>query len=444
MQAIKNHYKNLIIGFGKGGKTLAGWLSSMGEEVAIIEKSKAMYGGTCINVACIPTKSLIINGEKGYPYPEALQIKNDLTTRLREKNYYKIADLEHATVIDGTASFVSANEIKVSTGQGEKVISADRIFINTGSKPRILDIEGAQGSRIYNSTSMMELSGKPRRLAIVGGGFVGLEFADMFLKFGSEVTLLDRSETFLPKEDRDMAEAIRDLLINKGLNLVSGVTVDKFRESEAGVEVHYKRSGHQTLVADAVLLATGRTPETASLNLEAAGIQTDEQGFIQVNDRLQTTAENIWAIGDVNGGPQFTYISLDDFRIIKNQIIGGNYDSIKKRKAFATTVFTTPPYARIGLNESEAKEQGRDCFARTLSAADIPKAGILQQKEGLLKAVIEKGSGQILGCMLLCAEAHELINMVQIAMNAGLPYEVLRDCIYTHPSMAEAFNDLFG
>ena len=444
MEAIKSHYKNLIIGFGKGGKTLACWLSSIGEEVALVEKSKEMYGGTCINVACIPTKSLIINAEKGHPYPEAHQIKDDLTGKLREKNYRKIAGLEHATVIDGTASFLSASEIKLSTEQGEKVISADRIFINTGTKPRIPDIEGAEGSRIYNSTTLMELEGKPKRLAIVGGGFVGLEFADMFLKFGSEVMLLDRSETFLPKEDRDMAEAIRDLLVGKGLNLISGVTVDKFVESEAAVELHYNRSVDQSLVADAVLLATGRTPETALLNLEAAGIQTDDQGFIQVDERLQTTAENIWAIGDVNGGPQFTYISLDDFRIIKNQIIGGNYDSTKKRKFFATTVFTTPPYARIGLNEKEAKEQGRNYFVRTLSAADIPKAGILQQKEGLLKAVIEKGSGQILGCMLLCAGAHELINMVQIAMNAGLPYEVLRDSIYTHPSMAEAFNDLFG
>ena len=444
MEAIKNHYKNLIIGFGKGGKTLAGWLSSIGEEVALVEKSKEMYGGTCINVACIPTKSLIINAEKGYPYPEAHQIKDDLTGKLREKNYSKIAGLEHATVIDGTASFLSATEIELSTEQGERVISADRIFINTGTKPRIPDIEGAQGKRIYNSTTLMELEEKPGRLAIVGGGFVGLEFADMFLKFGSEVTLLNRSETFLPKEDRDMAEAIRDLLVHKGLNLISGVTVEKFVDLEAGVEIHYYPSGHQTLVVDAVLLATGRTPETALLNLEAAGIKRDDQGFIQVNDRLQTTANNIWAIGDVNGGPQFTYISLDDFRIIKNQIIGGNYDSTKKRKAFATTVFTTPPYARIGLNEKEAKEQGRDYFVRTLSAADIPKAGILQQKEGLLKAVIEKGSGQILGCMLLCAEAHELINMVQIAMNADIPYEVLRDSIYTHPSMAEAFNDLFG
>ena len=443
MEAVKNHYKNLIIGFGKGGKTLAAWLSSIDEEVAVVEKSKQMYGGTCINVACIPTKSLIINAEKGLPYPEAQDIKGDLTQKLREKNYQKIADLKNAVVIDGTASFVSSNSIKVSNEQGEQVISADRIFINTGTKPRLPEIEGAQGKRIYSSTTLMELEEKPDSLAIIGGGFVGLEFADMFLKFGSEVTLFDSAETFLPKEDRDMAEAIRELLVKKGFTLISGVAVDKLLESEEGLEVHYDGSGGKTLV-DAVLLATGRSPETKLLHLEAAGIQTDDRGFIQVNDQLRTSAENVWAIGDVNGGPQFTYISLDDFRIIKNQISGGNYDSTKKRKAFATTLFTTPPYARVGLNEREAKEQGLDYFVRTLSAANIPKAAILQQKEGLLKAVIEKGSGRILGCMLLCAEAHELINIVQIAMNAGISYEVLRDNIYTHPSMAESFNDLFA
>ena len=190
-----------------------------------------------------------------------------------------------------------------------------------------------------------------------------------------------------------MAEAIRDLPVKKSLTLISGVTV-------------------------------GNPSERSVADL--------------------SRTEKVWAIGDVNGGPQFTYISLDDFRIIKNQIAGGNYNSTKKRKVFATTLFTTPPYARVGLNEQEAKEEGLDYSVRTLSAADIPKAAVLQQKQGLLKAVIEKGSGQILGCMLLCAEAHELINMVQIAMNAGISYEVLRDNIYTHPSMAESFNDLFA
>jgi pyruvate/2-oxoglutarate dehydrogenase complex dihydrolipoamide dehydrogenase (E3) component len=444
MESIKDHYKNLIIGFGKGGKTLAGWLASSGEEVALIEKSKQMYGGTCINVACIPTKSLIVNAEKGIPYAAAHDIKEALTGKLREKNYDKIAGAKTATVIDGTASFLSAHQIKVSTGQGEHTITADRIFINTGTKPFVPKIEGAGGKRVYNSSTLMELEEKPARLAIIGGGFVGLEFADMFLKFGSEVTLFDRSEIFLPKEDRDMAETLRELLVNKGLRLVAGVSVSKLVHSEEGVEVHHGLSGGKKQWFDAVLLATGRSPETKLLGLEAAGIKTDDRGFIQVDDRLQTSAKNVWAIGDVNGGPQFTYISLDDFRIIKNQISGGDYDSVAKRKAFATTVFTTPPYARIGLSEQEAKEQGLDYFVRSLSAANIPKAAILGQKEGLLKAVIEKDSGKILGCMLLCAEAHELINIVQIAINAGLTYETLRDNIYTHPSMAEGFNDLFG
>ena len=441
---MKTHYKHLIIGFGKGGKTLAGWLASMGEEVALIEKSKKMYGGTCINVACIPTKSLIVHAEKGLPYPQARQIKDSLTGKLRDKNYQKVASLEHATVIDGTATFISPHSIKVTTDAGEQVITADRIFINTGTKPRVPDIEGAQGKRIYNSSTLMVLEEKPKKLAIVGGSFVGLEFADMFLKFGSEVTLFNRSDSFLPEEDRDIAEALLALLINKGLHYLSGAKVDRLVEGEGGVEVYYGGSGKTIPSFDAVLLATGRSPETGLLDLAAAGIKTDERGFIQVDDQLRTTAEHVWAIGDVNGGPQFTYISLDDFRIIKNQLSGGGYESVTQRKAYASTLFTTPPYARVGINEQEAKAQGLDFLVRKLSAAHIPKAAILGQQEGLLKAVIEKGSGKILGCMLLCAEAHELINIIQIAMNAGISYEVLGDNIYTHPSMAESLNDLFG
>lgn len=443
METIKDHYKNLIIGFGKGGKTLAGWLAARNEEVALIEKSRKMYGGTCINVACIPTKSLIINAEKGVPYGKAHAVKDALTEKLRKKNYDKINTSNLAVVIDGTASFLSPNRVKVLMEEGEKTITADRIFINTGTQPFIPEIEGIHGKNIYDSTGLMELDEKPRSLAIIGGGFVGLEFADMFLKFGSEVTLFDPSDTFLPREDPDVAASIYKVLTEKGLKAVLGVEVGRLSQSGSGVEVQYN-NGNDKLITSTVLVATGRAPVTSMLNLEAAGIETDERGFIKVNDQLQTTANNVWAIGDVNGGPQFTYISLDDFRIIKNQLSEGGYNYTNMRKPFATTVFVTPPYARVGINEKEAREQGINYSVRTLSADNIPKAAILQQKEGLLKAIVAEDTGKILGCMLHCAEAHELINIVQIAMNNGIDYKHLRDNIYTHPSMAESFNDLFS
>lgn len=445
MQSIKDHYSNLIIGFGKGGKTLAAWLSAQGEEVAIVEKSKKMYGGTCINIACIPTKSLITNAEKGIPYSEAHQIKDKLTAELRQKNYNKIAHAKNADVIDGEASFVSPGSVKITTEDGEKIISAGRIFINTGAKPFLPPIKGVNEKNIYTSTTLMELEEKPQHLLIVGGGFVGLEFADMFLKFGSKVTVLDNMPVLLPREDRDMAGEILKVLTQKGLQLISEATVNQFSTKDNSVQVNYKKGNDEfAITTDAVLMATGRIPDTQSLNLQAAGIKTNERGFIMVNDKLQTTAKNVWAIGDVNAGPQFTYISLDDFRIIKNQLSGKTYTSVTQRKPFPTTVFTSPPYARTGINETEAKAKNIRYKVNTWPAAAVPKANILQQNEGLMKVIVEEGTDKILGCMLFCAEAHELINIVQIAINAGLTYDKLRDNIYTHPSMAESFNDLFS
>ena len=404
-----------------------------------------MYGGTCINVACIPTKSLITQAEKGVSYPTAHQVKDELTSALRKKNYDKLSGLDNVTIIDGEASFVSENEIRVKRANDELLLQGERIFINTGTAPFMPDVKGIDGKNIYNSTTFMELNEIPEKVAIVGGGFIGLEFASMLLNFGSRVTLLDRSEIFLPKEDRDMADAISQSLTARGLKIMQGTEVAEFVQNDNGVELRCKtRNSLHTISAGAVLVATGRVPQTQKLNAEAAGIAIDKRGYIEVNDKLQTSAKNVWAIGDVHGGAQFTYISLDDFRIIKNQLDGGNYNLLKKRKSFPTSVFLTPPYARIGINETEAREQGIAYKLFTLPTSAIPKAAVLGNKEGLLKALVDKENGKVLGCMLLCNEAHELINIVKIAMDGGLSYEILRDAVYTHPTMAESFNELFS
>ncbi|RBL92678.1 FAD-dependent oxidoreductase [Chitinophaga flava] len=442
---IKHHYKNLIIGFGKGGKTLAAYFASQQEEVAIIEKSNRMYGGTCINIGCIPSKSLITNADAGTPYKTSHEIKENLVTDLRKKNYKKLADTHYATIIDGEASFISPKKVKVQMAQQEVILTADRIFINTGASPSIPDIKGIDGKNIYNSTTLMDIRERPEHLTIIGGGFIGLEFADMFLKFGSKVTLLESAAVFLPHEDRDVADAIHGHLVKNGLQLIAEATVVQFDTQTNQTIVTYKKDHlEESFPTDAVLIATGRTPETKGLNLEAAGIATDERGYIKVNDRLQTTAENIWALGDVNGSPQFTYISLDDFRIIKNQLSAGPYNSTDKRLLYPTAVFLSLPYARIGLNEKTATEKGLHFKTFRIKAAGIPKAAILQQKDGILKAIVDIPTGKILGCTLFCAEAHELINIVQLAINNALSYKTLRDNIYTHPSMAESFNDLFS
>ena len=447
MKELKQHYKNLIIGFGKGGKTLAAYLAKHGQEVALIERSDTMYGGTCINVACIPTKSLITNAEKHLPYPEAFQIKNDLISFLRKKNYDNLEDQSLVTVITGNASFVSSYEVRITISGKQIIVHADRIFINTGTEPFIPDIRGINTSkRIFTSATLIEQPHRPKSLIIIGGGFIGLEFADMYAKFGSEVTLLDHGKIFLPKEDRDIADEIFKVMTEKKVTIITEASVEGVIDTENGVIVHF-RNKDGALVAlegSVALVATGRRPNVDRLNLKAAGIEMDRRGFVKVNDKLQTNVKNIWAIGDINGGPQFTYISLDDFRIIRDQLFGGDYTSVTKRKAVATSVFITPPLAHIGLREKEAIEMGYKVKVAMLPASAIPRARILNDTRGVLKSVIDIETNKILGCTLFCVESSEMINIIQIAMNADLDYYELRDAIFTHPSMTEAFNDLYA
>jgi probable pyridine nucleotide-disulfide oxidoreductase len=449
-KTIKDHYENLIIGFGKGGKTLAAWLANHGSDVAIIEQSDKMYGGACINVACIPTKSLIENAGKKMPYQEAFDVKNELTSFLRKVNYDKIENLPSAIVITGKASFISPDEVKVilsDTGE-EKKIKADKIFINTGSQPYIPPIEGIKTSnKVFTSITLMEQSALVKKLAIIGGGFVALEFADMYAEFAAEVTVLDRSETFLPKEDRDVADEVYKILTAKKINILTGISVEKIEDIDKDkVSIQYKNKDgfEERLEASAILVATGRRPTLEGLNIAAAGIKTNKKGYVEVDEFLKTNVGNIWAIGDINGGPQFTYISLDDFRLIRDQLSGGNYTSLKQRKQVASSVFINPQLAHIGLREKEAIEKGYDFKIVKLPAASIPRARINGNTIGFLKTIVDKKTNKILGCTLICDDANEMINTIQMAMNAGLDYQVIRDTIFTHPSMTEAFNDLYS
>src|SRR5687768_15446677 len=278
MKELKKHYKNLVIGFGKGGKTLAAYLAKEAQDVAVIEKSEKMYGGTCINVACIPTKSLITNAEKNVPYHDAIEIKNDLTSFLRKKNYDNLDNLPSVSIITGTARFISEREVGIllhATNQ-EVRVSADRIFINTGTVPFIPDIPGINTSRsVFTSTTLMEQASLPERLIIIGGGFIGLEFADMYAKFGSKVTLLDGGKTFLPREDPDISQAIFKAMTAKGIDIVTGALVEHVRDSSNGVIVHFRNPGGtlNEIEGSAVLVATGRKPDVEALQVNAAGIK---------------------------------------------------------------------------------------------------------------------------------------------------------------------------
>jgi len=450
MKTIKSHYEYLVIGFGKGGKTLAAYLAKHDKEVALIEQSDEMYGGGCINIACIPTKSLISSAEHNLPYEKAFLQKNEVTSFLRKKNFDNLDNLPLATVITGKASFISPHEVSVKLLADDKeiIIVATNIFINTGSQPFVPAIEGIQSSKkIFTSASLMKQSVLLKKLVIIGAGFIGLEFADMYAKFDAEVTLLDSADTFLHEEDKDIADEILKVLTAKKINIINGVSAQKITDnSNNTVSIQYKnKDGNiNELDAAAVLVATGRKPLTEGLNLAAAGVQTDKRGYVQVDDFLKTNVSNIWAVGDINGGPQFTYISLDDFRIIRDQLFGGDYTSVTKRKLFANSVFSTPQLAHNGMREKEAIEKGYTIKVAKLSAAAIPRARILNNTNGLLKTVVDINSDKILGCTLFCIDANEMINTIQMAMNSGLDYKVVRDTIYTHPSMTEALNDLYS
>ena len=457
MMENRTKYDAVIIGFGKGGKTMAGALGAAGKKVALIEKSDRMYGGTCINVGCIPTKSLVYRAglaaakggsfeEKAAAYKAAMEQKEDLTARLRGKNYQKLDSNPNITVIDGTASFQSPHVVEVEKDGRTFQVEGEQIFINTGSSAFIPPIEGLKGNPyVYTSEGLLNLTELPSRLVIIGGGYIGVEFSSIYASFGSKVTILQDGDIFLPREDEEIAGAVRESLESRGIRVMTGVKV-KALEQAGGKALVAVDNGKevQKLEAEAVLVATGRRPNTAGLNLEAAGVEIGPRGGIVTDDSLTTTAPHIYAMGDVRGGLQFTYISLDDFRIVKSKVLGDGSYTLKERGAVPYSVFLIPPFSRVGLSEKEAVEKGYKVKVARLAAAAIPKAQVLEQPAGLLKAVIDEETGLILGAHLFCQESYEMINMIKLAMDAKVPYQVLGDTIYTHPTMSEAFNHLFA
>ena len=451
-------YDAIIIGFGKGGKTLAGFLAGKGQNVALIEKSDKMYGGTCINIGCIPSKKLVnstkVLKDKGLSsfedrkkfYTESIDNKNTLIGALRGKNYEMLATKDNITVYDGVGSFVSKNIVNIENNGHNEQIEGEKIFINTGSTTIIPNIKGLKESRyVYTSTSIMELKELPKKLAVIGAGYIGLEFASMYSEFGSEVTVIDTAEKLLPKEDEEIAQRVKTILEAKGIKFLLKSKIDEVsdRDNRGYIKV-LGEEGAAEIEADAILVAIGRKPNTEGLNLEAAGVRTDERGAVIVDDKLKTTTDNIWAMGDVKGGLQFTYISLDDFRIIRDNVYGNGNRTVNDRNVIPYSVFINPPLSRVGMTESEAVAKGYEVKTGKIEAMAIPKAKIEGVTDGLLKTVIDAKTDKILGCTLLCNTSHEMINVVAAAMKAEQKYTFLKDMIFTHPTMSEALNDLFG
>ncbi len=451
----KQHYDAIVIGFGKGGKTLAGVLGNAGKRTALIEKSSEMYGGTCINVGCIPTKFLAqkakqakqakIFTEKKALYKQAVEQELALTSKLRMQNLHKAENTPCVTVITGAAKLLSDTEVEVKTAEHTERFSGHQIFINTGSLPHLPPIQGLKECPYaITSENMLKRLDLPEHLVIIGGGYIGVEFASIYTDFGSKVTLMQNDRTFLPQEDSDIANAVYETLTGKGVDLIPNAEIKRVFDQDGKAGISFTQNGRTaTVTADVILVATGRKPNTKGLGLENIGVRLNEKGGIAVNEHLQSTVPNIYAMGDVTGGPQFTYISLDDFRIVRSAVLGDGRYTLHDRGAIPYSVFTNPPFSRVGMREHEAQQLGYRVKVFTLPAATIPQTQILGQPAGLLKAIVDEKTGLILGAHLFCENSHEIIHIIKLAIDAKIPYTTLKDTIFTHPTVSEAFNLLF-
>ncbi|VWL85094.1 FAD-dependent oxidoreductase [Oceanivirga miroungae] len=434
-------YDKIIIGFGKGGKTFAGFAGKKGEKVALIEMSDKMYGGTCINVACIPTKKLI-NNMRIKSYINAITEKNELISNLRQKNYNKISNL--VDIIDAKASFVDKNHILLEYTNGEtETIFGDTIIINTGATPIIPPIKGLKESKFMEtSESIMAKETLPKNLVVIGAGYIGLEFSNMYKEFGTEnVTVIERSDSILKREDSEIAARVLEDLKEKNIEFKFETSIEKIEDEKDYALITL--SNGEVIKSDAILVVIGRRANTDLLKLENAGVETRENRSIIVNDTLQTNVENIYALGDVRGGLQFTYISMDDFRILKDNLYGSKTRRLSDRKNVPTSLFINPPLSSVGINEDEAKRLGLNYKVFKVEAATLPQAHVLNNKKGLMKAIVDADTDMILGATLYIVNSYEIINTISIAMDNKISYTYLRDKIFNHPTISETLNDLF-
>ena len=455
------HYDAVVIGSGQGGNPLAGALAGAGRKTAVIEREHV--GGTCINEGCTPTKTMIAsakvayldrrsadygvrNGPVNVDMVEVRRRKRAIVDTFRGGSEQRLEDAENLQLIRGEARFTGPKELEVRLDRGEAVrISAENVFINVGARPGSVPVDGLDAVPTLDSTKIMELDEVPEHLLVLGGGYVGIEFAQMFRRFGSEVTVVQRGPQLLSREDADVAEAVAEILHGDGVEVLLDTEAQGVRQDESGgirLTVN-EAAGERTLSGSHLLVAAGRPPNTDLLNLEAAGVETDERGFVEVNERLETNVPGVYALGDAKGGPAFTHISYDDYRVIEANLLNGENATITDRLV-PYTVFIDPQLGRVGLSEAEAREQGRDVRVASIPMSYVPRALEMAESRGMMKAVIDGETSEILGCAILGVEGGEIMAMIQIAMMGKLPYTALRDGVFAHPTLAESLNKLFA
>ena len=455
------HYDAIVIGSGQGGNPLAKALAKAGRSTAMIEREHV--GGTCVNVGCTPTKTMVASARVAYLARRGAdygvrtgRITVDMVkVRRRKRKVVEIwrtgseKGLEKTKGLDlmmGEARFISRNSVEVRLNSGgTRLLSAETIVINVGDRPSRPAIPGLETVPFLDSTSIMDLGRAPAHLLVLGGGYVGLEFAQMFRRFGSRVTMIHPNSHLLDREDADVAEQVQQILHEDGITLLLNTAAERIARAKGGVRLSVRaaKTGRaRALAGSHLLVATGRVPNTDRLNLAAAGVEADARGFIVVNERLETNVPGIYALGDVKGGPAFTHISYDDFRILETNLLKGGAATTTDR-IIPYTVFTDPELGRVGMSEAEARRQGRAIQVFKMPMRSVARAFEMGEPRGLMKVVTDAGTRQILGCAILGVFGGELMAMVQLAMMGRLPYTVLRDGTFAHPTLAESLNNLF-
>src|SRR6266702_3535608 len=454
------HYDAIVIGAGQAGGPLSTTLAKAGWKTALIER--VHVGGTCINEGCTPTKTMVASGRVAYlarrgadygvqtgpvtiDMTKVRQRKRDIVESFRNSGQRRIETTDGVDLLIGEASFTGPKTLELRLNNGEtRELTADTILITAGARPAKPSIPGIEAVATLDSTSIMELDEIPEHRLIVGGGYIGVECGQRFRRFGSPVTVIQRGAGLFAREAPAVAEAVANIMREDGLEILletKPVSVKQLSPGNIQLTVQTK-TGERTLNGSHLLMAAGRVPNTDWLNLDAAGIQTDKRGFIQVTDRLETNVPGIYALGDIKGGPAFTHISYDDFRIIRTNLLEKGNATIHDRLV-PYTVFIDPQLGRIGLSETDARTQGRNFKIARMPMNYVASALEMGEARGFMKAVVDADTGQILGAAVLGIEGGEIMAILEVAMMGKVPYTVLRDGVFAHPTRAESLNNLF-
>jgi pyruvate/2-oxoglutarate dehydrogenase complex dihydrolipoamide dehydrogenase (E3) component len=458
--SASDQYQAVVIGSGQGGNPLCKALAKTGMRTALVEREHV--GGTCVNEGCTPTKTMVASARVAYlarrgadygveigniriDMTRVRKRKRDIVDNFRNGGQASLEKTKNLDLIFGEASFTGPKSLAVRLKDGaQRALCAELIFINAGCRPAIPKVDGLGHVEYLNSTSIMEVDSVPEHLLVLGGGYVGLEFGQMFRRFGSRISIVQSGSQLLRGEDSDVAEEIAALLRQDGIDIFLNTRAERVTKtgSQIVLTTREKTGEIRELQGTHLLVATGRVPNVEALNLSATGIATDNRGFIKVNSKLETSAPGVYALGDINGGPAFTHISYDDFRILSTNLIDKKSATTKGR-LLPYTVFIDPQLGRIGITEAQAREQNKNIRVAKMPMSSVARALEVDESSGFMKAVVDADTDQILGAAVLGIEGGEIMSMLQLAMMGKIPFTTLRDAIFAHPTLAESLNNLF-